>query len=464
MENQEKHIRDLLQRWTTGDITAREEAELLNAAEQDPFLREALAAYQALPGHDHAATLTRLRTKTTTTKVATIRSISRWSAIAASLLLLLAVGWWALDQQSNLDLMPVAMESADAERTTDAAPAVSAREEAISTEREETIDKDNKKEITAAPSIAAKEPPPSISSQPNVALREEASPAAGGLMADQQAAESSEETSFAVEPTGVPPIATERLILADSDAVVLQSKRSAEDNLAYTPPPPPPSPAADIPSPAAPAQNPGYYSKLNDRMLSTNSGVQVPVKGYRIIDGYIRDTEGYPLIGASILEEGSANGTVTDIDGFFSISVSVASETLSVSYTGFETTEINITGKDNLEVALTESSLALDEVVVTGYSAEYRRQADDVIATARPIDGFRALRNELAANTPSNTPKSRIKLKFFVQADGSLTDFTVIRSTSTAQNALAIQLLKEGPAWEITAGTAPVEVVYVVRF
>ena len=109
MNNQEQHIRDLLRRWTTGEITAREEAELLAAAQQDPFLQEALAAFQGQSDYDHAAALARIRRETTSKTLPLKHNIGRWMAIAASMLLLIIAGWCVLRQQSTLDRVSVAM-------------------------------------------------------------------------------------------------------------------------------------------------------------------------------------------------------------------------------------------------------------------------------------------------------------------------------------------------------------------
>lgn len=186
-------------------------------------------------------------------------------------------------------------------------------------------------------------------------------------------------------------------------------------------------------------------------------------QGYRVIEGYVTDTEGFPLIGASILTPGAANGTVTDLDGYYRITVAKEVKSLLISYTGFESTQVSIDDKEQLDVALAEG-MALDEVVVTGLGAKKRVQAAIAEGTAQPVGGFGALRDYIASNTPANTPRSRIKVRFLVQADGRLTDFLVLKSTNIGQNSLAIQLLQQGPKWEITEGDGPVETDYVVRF
>src|SRR5690606_31504223 len=83
------------------------------------------------------------------------------------------------------------------------------------------------------------------------------------------------------------------------------------------------------------------------------------------IIGTVADQDGTPLPGASIVEKGTTNGTQSDFDGNFVISVTDANAVLVVSYIGFSTREIALDGKTDLAIMLQESSDSLDEVVVT---------------------------------------------------------------------------------------------------
>lgn len=94
-----------------------------------------------------------------------------------------------------------------------------------------------------------------------------------------------------------------------------------------------------------------------------------------------------PLIGASILIKGTSSGTVTDLDGKFSLQAS-DDDVLIVSYTGYQTLEVTIGAQSELSIALEESSTTLEEVVVTGYSSE--RKAD-IIGSVGVIDTKDAL-------------------------------------------------------------------------
>ena len=84
--------------------------------------------------------------------------------------------------------------------------------------------------------------------------------------------------------------------------------------------------------------------------------------------GTIEDEDGLSVIGASILVEGTTTGTVTDIDGNFTLNIPTNTATLIVSYTGFATQDIEISNADPVvNIIMSSSSELLQEVVVTGY-------------------------------------------------------------------------------------------------
>lgn len=87
------------------------------------------------------------------------------------------------------------------------------------------------------------------------------------------------------------------------------------------------------------------------------------------VKGTITDSSGEPLIGVSIMEKGTSNGTVSDIDGNFTISTN-KSNTLVISYLGYTSQEVNATSGKPLQILLKENTELLDEVVVVGYGTQ----------------------------------------------------------------------------------------------
>ncbi len=99
------------------------------------------------------------------------------------------------------------------------------------------------------------------------------------------------------------------------------------------------------------------------------------------VTGTVTDGIGEPVIGASVVEKGKTGGVVTDYDGNYSIKVSGPNVTLVFSYIGTETQEIALKGRTTLDVVLTDSKEALEEVVVVGYGTQ--RKSDITGSVAR---------------------------------------------------------------------------------
>lgn len=97
------------------------------------------------------------------------------------------------------------------------------------------------------------------------------------------------------------------------------------------------------------------------------------------VKGVVKDPTGETVIGASILEKGTTNGTITDFDGNFVLTVS-DNAVLQISYIGFQTQEINVKGKTSFVVTLKEDSEVLDEVVVVGYGAQKKESVVGAIS------------------------------------------------------------------------------------
>ncbi|MCK0134792.1 carboxypeptidase-like regulatory domain-containing protein [Arenibacter sp. S6351L] len=93
------------------------------------------------------------------------------------------------------------------------------------------------------------------------------------------------------------------------------------------------------------------------------------------ITGVVLDNNGLPLPGANILEKGTTNGTQTDFDGEFSISVSNPNAVLVVSYLGFVNKEISVSGQSSISVTLEEDASQLEEVVVTALGITREKKA-----------------------------------------------------------------------------------------
>lgn len=109
------------------------------------------------------------------------------------------------------------------------------------------------------------------------------------------------------------------------------------------------------------------------------------------VTGVIVDTEGETVIGANVLEKGTAsNGTITDIDGRFSLNVA-PNATLIISYIGFNTQEVAVNGKSSFNIKLTNDVKALDEVVVVGYTSQKKASLTGAISNVKVDDNLRTI-------------------------------------------------------------------------
>ena len=101
------------------------------------------------------------------------------------------------------------------------------------------------------------------------------------------------------------------------------------------------------------------------------------------IKGNVKDAKGEPIIGASILEKGTTNGTVTDFDGNFMLSAPKGS-TIGISYIGYKSQDIINQGQSNLIVVLQEDTEVLDEIVVIGYGTVKKDDATGSVTAIKP--------------------------------------------------------------------------------
>ncbi len=88
------------------------------------------------------------------------------------------------------------------------------------------------------------------------------------------------------------------------------------------------------------------------------------------VRGSVLDIHGEPLIGVNVIEKGTANGTITNVDGGYVITVANRDAVLRFTYIGFDLLEVDIAGKSEINVTLHESLSELDEVVVVGYGTQ----------------------------------------------------------------------------------------------
>ena len=110
------------------------------------------------------------------------------------------------------------------------------------------------------------------------------------------------------------------------------------------------------------------------------------------ISGTVVDSNGLPVIGANVMIKGTSNGTITDVDGKFTLND--ATGTLVVSYIGFQNQEIKIGNKKILNIVLKEDTELLDEVVVVGYGSVKKSDLTGAVASVSTKDLIKSGRTD----------------------------------------------------------------------
>ena len=138
-------------------------------------------------------------------------------------------------------------------------------------------------------------------------------------------------------------------------------------------------------------QNTGYNYQIIDKQIlikvSDKEVMAVPAiaQSDKKITGTVLDATGMPVIGANVMVKGTTNGTITDMDGKFSLDVEEGA-TLVVSYIGFANQEIKVGKQTNLSIALKEDSKALDELVVVGYGTQKKVNLTGAVSEIKSED------------------------------------------------------------------------------
>ena len=117
-------------------------------------------------------------------------------------------------------------------------------------------------------------------------------------------------------------------------------------------------------------------------MIRNAAPQEVSQQKKKIIQGVVVDQTGLPIIGANVVEKGTTNGSITDIDGKFSLSIS-DNAILQVSYIGYNMQELAVAGKDILNIKLIEDTQALDEVVVVGFGTQKKVNLTGAVSTVK---------------------------------------------------------------------------------
>lgn len=202
--------------------------------------------------------------------------------------------------------------------------------------------------------------------------------------------------------------------------------------------------------------------------------------GQVTINGTVKDAQGVPLLGVTVLEKNTSNGAVTDFDGNFQIESSQENIVLVFSYVGFETLEVPVVDQTSLEVVMNADLEALSEVVVIGYGTQRRADVTSAVSTVQSDDFIQGNVKDpaqliqgkvagLTVSAPTGDPSegAQIMLRGISSITGSSAPLVLIdgipgdMQTVAPEDIETIDVLKDGSATAIygTRGTNGVIII-----
>ena len=181
-----------------------------------------------------------------------------------------------------------------------------------------------------------------------------------------------------------------------------------------------------------------------------------------IIQGKVTDEKGEPIIGASVAYKGTNIGTITNMNGEFSLVKKEGKKQLTAQFIGYDPVEIPVDTSQTMLIAMNENKQTLNEVVVVGYGTNKNKKSTTVVTTKeqadkditpQPVIGKRKYQKYLKENLVRPTDekcaqvKGKVVLTFLVNKEGRPFYIKVKESLCESSDKEAIRLIQEGPDW-----------------
>lgn len=188
----------------------------------------------------------------------------------------------------------------------------------------------------------------------------------------------------------------------------------------------------------------------------------VTIPNSNIIQGKVTDEKGEPIIGASVAYKGTNIGTITNMNGEFSLVKKEGKKQLTAQFIGYDPVEIPVDTSQTMLIAMNENKQTLNEVVVVGYGTNKNKKSTTVVTakeqadkdiTPQPVIGKRKYQKYLKENLVRPTDekcaqmKGKVVLTFLVNKEGRPFYIKVKESLCESSDKEAIRLIQEGPNW-----------------
>ena len=206
-----------------------------------------------------------------------------------------------------------------------------------------------------------------------------------------------------------------------------------------------------------------FESESDKKMKLAKVATILPQKN--MIKGRVTDEKGEPLIGASVTYKGTNIGTITNMNGEFSLVKKDDKKRLTAEYIGYDPVEIRVDTSRTMLIAMNENKQALNEVVVVGYGAKKNKKSTTLGSDAKvkeqtekeitpqPVIGKRNYQKYLKEHLVRPTDEKcaqvngKVVLTFLVNKEGRPFYIKVKESLCESADKEAIRLIQEGPDW-----------------
>lgn len=174
------------------------------------------------------------------------------------------------------------------------------------------------------------------------------------------------------------------------------------------------------------------------------------------ISGKVVDENGLPLPGVQITNQQTKEVALSNAEGEFSIAATQG-QTLNSSYLGFLNEEVKIANQNKLNVTLKKDEKSLSEVVVVGYGTKINK-------IAGPVKGWVDFRKYIKANNKLAGSRGAVAVQFTIMPNGELKDFNILKSLNKQADAKAIELIKNYSSWQGSSNGKPETFKVSIRF
>ena len=448
---------ELLRKFLAGELTFKEEQVLRAAAADDPFLAEAMEGIDASGEMNHVENLASIRKSLQPKAKEKTRMIPlRWIGSAAAVGLLLVLSTWLWNRGTGDD----GSFSKKEEKIEQAEKPSSDKEEQI---RTEYYALDSTGEMAVFDS--------SIPEIENEVVEEKAEinlPSAGKQKSVQFSSTPSESTQPIFEEVQETPPA----VVAPPRA--FKKSKPIDTNKNENVEKPDIQVENESPEFVAEAESKKVeeISKDEKQMSNDDAAVAYTTESGLLVEedfnthdsnyvykGSVFDNYGEPLIGANVVVPGTKVGAVTDFQGNFVISTPFKLPIMEANYIGYESSAFRpIESKNELAIYMAESSVSLDEVVISNSKSKSRKsgRTTSMVSTEptsiyKPAGGYNKFRKYIKKNQKGQNAwlkkNPTVVLEFLIPEDGRPTEIEITESGGPSADLEAIRLLQEGPKW-----------------